>query len=82
MCSARRRRWARPWSAGDGAELADQGGCGLGVGVAAHGGEDIVGATEVFLPDDFGLAADALALAGVVVGFAADDFLDDAGHDC
>ena len=67
---------------GDGAELAHEGGRGLGVGVAAHGGEDVVGSAEVFLPDDLGFAVDALALAGVVVGFAADGFFDDADHDC
>ena len=42
---------------------------------------DVVGATEVDLADDFGLAVDALGLAGVVVGVAADDLLDEAGHE-
>ena len=42
---------------------------------------DVVGATEVDLADDFGLAVDALGLAGVVVGVAADDLLDETGHE-
>ena len=64
-----------------GAELADDGLERLG---GDAGGlellEDAVGIAEVGLGDDLGLAVDALADAGVVVGAAADDFLDEAGH--
>ena len=42
--------------------------------------EDAVGIAEVGLGDDLGLAVDALADAGVVVGAAADDLLDETGH--
>src|SRR5262249_32766574 len=54
----------------DGAELGDDrvlgrgdpGGGGLG-----QGGDDVVGAAEILLPDDFGLAVDPAAFACVVV---------------
>ena len=66
---------------GDGAEVAD-GGLGSGDGGGElEFGDDVVGATKVDLADDFGLAVDALGLAGVVVGVAADDLLDEAGHE-
>ena len=42
--------------------------------------DDLVGATEIGLGDDLGFAVDALADAGVVVGAAPDDLLDEAGH--
>ena len=42
--------------------------------------EDAVSIAEVGLGNDLRLAVDALADAGVVVGAAADDFLDEAGH--
>ena len=50
-----------------------------------HGGgtellDDLVGAAEIGLGNDLGLAVDAFADAGVVVGVAADDLLDDAGR--
>jgi hypothetical protein len=51
-----------------------------GFAAFGHGGDNVVDAAEVLLPHDFGLAADALALAGVVVGVAADDLLGKAGH--
>ena len=41
---------------------------------------DGIGAAEVGLGNDLGLAVDALADAHVVVGVAVDDFLDEAGH--
>jgi len=49
-------------------------------GLSGHGVDDVLGAAEVFLPDDFGFAVDALGFAGVVVGVAADAFLDEARH--
>ena len=66
---------------GDGAEVADGGLGSGGGGSELEFGDDVVGATEVDLADDFGLAVDALGLAGVVVGVAADDLLDEAGHE-
>ena len=66
---------------GDGAEVADGGLGSGGGGGELEFGDDVVGATEVDLADDFGLAVDALGLAGVVVGVAADDLLDEAGHE-
>ena len=44
------------------------------------GGDDVFEASEVLLPDDLGLSVHPLALAGVVVGISADDFLGDACH--
>ena len=64
---------------GDGAELAHEGGRGLGVGVAAHGGEDVVGSARYFCQTILGLPSTRLHF---VVGFAADGFFDDADHDC
>ena len=69
----------------DGAEVGDDSlarpGRRVGVGSGgSQGGDDVVGTAEVLLPDDGGLAVDAAALAGVVVGPAADGFLDDARH--
>ncbi len=66
---------------GDDAEVADGGLGSGGGGGELEFGDDVVGATEVDLADDFGLAVDALGLAGVVVGVAADDLLDEAGHE-
>ncbi len=66
---------------GDGAEVADGGLGSGGGGGELEFGDDVVGATEVDLADDFGLAVDALGLAGVVVGVAADDLLDETGHE-
>ncbi len=51
-----------------------------GGGSGAEFLDDLVGATEIGLGDDLGLAVDALADAGVVVGVAPDDLLDEAGH--
>ena len=65
---------------GDGAEVTD-GGLGLGGGGGLlEFGDDVVGATEVDLADDFGLAVDPLRLAGVIVGVATDDLFDEADH--
>ena len=66
---------------GGGAELADAGQEGLGRSLGGlEAFEDGVGAAEVGLGDDSGFAVDALAGADVVVGVAADDLLDEAGH--
>ena len=44
------------------------------------GGDEIVDFAEVDLADDLGLAIDALAIAGVVIGVAADYFGGEAWH--
>ena len=44
-------------------------------------GFDAVGATKVDLFDEFGLVVDALGLAGLVVGVASGDLLDEAGQE-
>ena len=69
----------------DGAEVGDPRLAGLGgsLGIGrgrSEGGDDVVGATEVLLPDDGGLAVDAAPCAGVVGGTPAEDRLDEAGH--
>jgi hypothetical protein len=67
---------------GDGTKLGDGsflGRVGLGVGVA-DGRDEVVSPAEVLLPDDLGLAADAAAFAGLVVGVAAEDLPDNACH--
>lgn len=46
-----------------------------------RGGDDVVDLAEVDLPDDLGFAVDALAIAGVVIGVAADEFGGEARHD-
>ena len=61
---------------GDSAEVAHQG----FDGVAGHDGNDLVGRTEILLPDDGGLSVDALRPARVVVSFSADVFFDEADH--
>ena len=45
-----------------------------------HGLNNVLGAPQVFLLDDLGLAIDAFALPRVVVGVSVDGFLDDAHH--
>lgn len=67
---------------GDGAKLGDHRLGRLGrVGArCGEGGNDVVCAPQVLLPDDLGLAIDAFGLAGVIVGPAADGLFDDAGH--
>jgi hypothetical protein len=44
------------------------------------GGDEVVDFAEVDLADDLGLAIDALAIAGVVIGMAADYFGSEARH--
>ena len=44
------------------------------------GGDEVVDFAEVDLADDLGLAIDALAIAGVVIGVAADYFGGEARH--
>jgi hypothetical protein len=44
------------------------------------GSDEVVDFAEVDLADDFGLAIDALAIAGVVIGMAADLFGGEARH--
>jgi hypothetical protein len=44
------------------------------------GGDEIVDLAEVDLADDLGLAIDALAIAGVVIGVAADLFGGETWH--
>lgn len=44
------------------------------------GGDEIVDFAEVDLADDLGFAIDALAIAGVVIGVAADYFGSEARH--
>src|SRR5262249_52332726 len=67
----------------DGAELGDDrvlgrgGPWGRGLG---QGGDDVVSAAEILLPDDLGLAVDAAAFAWVVVGLAVDGLLEEARH--
>ena len=61
---------------GDGAEVAHQG----FDGIAGHDGDDLVGRTEILLPDDGGLSVDALGLTRVVVRLSADVFFDEADH--
>ena len=67
----------------DGAELGDDRLLGRG-GEDSRGlsqrGDDVVGAAEILLPDDFGLTGDAAAFACVVVGLPADGLLDKACH--
>ena len=66
-----------------GAELGDDRFLGSGGGGSrglSQGGDDVVGAAEILLPDDFGLAVDAAALACVVVDLAVDGLLDEARH--
>src|SRR5262249_8658621 len=46
----------------------------------SQGGNEVISPAQGLLPDDGGLAVDASALAGVVVGPSADGFLDEAGH--
>ena len=66
---------------GAGAELPHDGLPGLGAGVGSlEFLDDAVGAAQVGLGDDLGLAVDALGDAGVVVGVPADDLLEEAGH--
>ena len=60
----------------DGAEVAHQ----SLDGIAGHDGDDLVGRTEILLPDDGGLSVDASGLARVVVRLSADVFLDEADH--
>lgn len=52
----------------------------FGFGWLLDRGEDIIGASEVFLPDDFWFSVDAFGLSGVVVGMSLDFFGGDAGH--
>jgi len=47
---------------------------------ALGGGDEVVDFAEVDLADDFGFAIDALAVAGVVIGVAADLFGGEARH--
>jgi len=44
------------------------------------GGNDVFDLAEVDLADDFGLAVNALAIAGVVIGVAVDLFNGEARH--
>jgi len=44
------------------------------------GGDEIVDFAEIDLTDDLGLAIDALAIAGVVIGVAADLLRGEARH--
>lgn len=49
--------------------------------VALEGsGDKIIGGAEIGGPDDFRLAVDALALAGVVIGFAVNSLGGEASH--
>ncbi len=67
----------------DGAELGDDRLLGRG-GEGSRGlsqrGDDVVGAAEILLPDDLGLAVDAAAFACVVGGLPADGLLEEARH--
>lgn len=54
---------------------------GLGRAVGLGGrGHQIVDLAEVDLAHNFGFTVDALAVAGVVIGFAVDDFRGEARH--
>jgi len=54
---------------------------GLGWLLGPLGGSDeVVDFAEVDLTDDFGLALDALAITGVVIGVAADNLGGEARH--
>ena len=66
---------------GDISESGDLGFEGLGRLLGAlGGGDEVVDFAEVDLADDFGLAVDALAIAGVVIGVAADNLGGEARH--
>ena len=63
------------------AESGDLGFEGLGRLLGAlGGGDEVVDLAEVDLADDLGLAVDALAIAGVVIGVAGDGFWGEDRH--
>ncbi len=62
-------------------ESGDLGFARLGWLLGPFGGSDeVVDFAEIDLADDFGLAIDALAIAGVVIGVTADNFGSEARH--
>jgi len=47
---------------------------------AGESEDQLLGVTDVFLPDDLGFTVDASTLTEVVIGFTADEFFSEAGH--
>ena len=64
-------------SSHQGAEFADD--CFLGMRAGESQGQ-LLGGTDVFLPDDFGFTVDASALPEIVIRFTADEFFGKACH--
>lgn len=42
--------------------------------------DQLLGVTDIFLPDDFGFTVDASTLTEVIIGFPADELFSEAGH--
>lgn len=55
--------------------------CFDGLGWLCHCLDDVLGTSQILLPDDFGFSVYPFALSGVVVGLAADHLFSDACHD-